>query len=316
MRWRRFDPRRRRILPASHTVLAIVGACVIVAISLAISNQQDKAPTKPNTAKPNTRQQRTTDNAQRTTATAASNAPPAAAPKGEHPIDASLAIAHRVQAHLENDVKDYTCIFVKTERINGELIGPQQMDAKVRQKPLSVYFKFLKPDDVKGREVIYVAGENGGKFVAHEGSGLKRLLGAVWLQPKSALAMAGQRYPITDVGMSFLVKRLIEVAEQDRKYGEVEVKFYKDAQVNGRNCLVIQVTHPTPRRVFLFHVARVYIDDEFQVPIHYEAYLWPKAPGEEPPLDESYSYLNLKLNVGLTDADFDYKNPNYGFVDK
>jgi hypothetical protein len=213
-------------------------------------------------------------------------------------------------------VKDYTCIFVKTERINGELVGPQQIDAKVRQKPVSVYFKFLKPDDVKGREVIFVAGENGGKFVAREGSGLKRLLGAVWLQPKSALAMAGQRYPITDVGMSFLTKRLIEVAERDRKYGEVEVKFYKDAKVNGRNCLVIEVTHPTPRSVFLFHKARVYIDDELQVPIHYEAYLWPKAPGEEPPLDESYSYLNLKLNVGLNDADFDYKNPKYGFLDK
>ena len=315
MRWRRFDPVRKRMLGAPLAVLAVAGACGIVAISLAISNRRVTAKTKPNTAKPDAEQQQSTDNGQRTTATAA-DAPPAAAPEGKHPIDASLAIARRVQEHLEKDVKDYTCIFVKTERINGELVGPQQIDAKVRQKPVSVYFKFLKPDDVKGREVIFVAGENGGKFVAREGSGLKRLLGEVWLQPKSALAMAGQRYPITGVGMSFLTKRLIEVAEHDRKYGEVEVKFYKDAKVNGRNCLVIEVTHPTPRRVFLFHKARVYIDDELQVPIHYEAYLWPKAPGEEPPLDESYSYLNLKLNVGLTDADFDYKNPNYGFVDK
>ena len=116
--------------------------------------------------------------------------------------------------------------------------------------------------------------------------------------------------------MSFLVKRLIEVAEADRKYGEVEVKFYKNAKVNDRSCMVIQVTHPVPRNVFLFHLARVYIDDEMQLPIHYEAYLWPNKPGEPPPLDESYSYLNLKLNVGLTDADFDYKNPKYGFVDK
>ncbi len=249
------------------------------------------------------------------TAAAPADAPPPAAP-GEHPIDASLAIAHKVQEHLEKDVKDYTCIFVKNERVNGELIGPQQTLAKVRQKPLSVYFKFLKPVDVKGREVIYYPEKNGGKLVAREGSGLKRLLGAVWLQPTSPLAMAGQKYPISDVGMSFLVKRLIEVAEADRKYGEVEVKFYKNAKVNDRSCMVIQVTHPVPRNVFLFHLARVYIDDELQLPIHYEAYLWPEKPGEPPPLDESYSYLNLKLNVGLTDADFDYKNPKYGFVDK
>ena len=31
------------------------------------------------------------------------------------------------------------------------------------------------------------------------------------------------------------------------------------------------------------------------------------------PLLESYSYLDLKTNVGLTDADFDTKNPEYNF---
>jgi outer membrane lipoprotein-sorting protein len=303
---------------------AIAGAAGIVAIVLAISNKRVAADTKSDSAKSvavNTdggagdAAKPTAEKSNQSTPAIPGDAP-AAAPAGDHPIDASLAIAHRVLDHIDKDVKDYTCTFVKTERIDGELIGPQQIAAKVRQKPSSVYFKFLKPDEVKGREVIFIAVENGGKFVAREGSGLKRLLGAVWLQPTSALAMAGQRYPVTGVGMRFLTNRLIEVAEQDRKYGEVEVKFYKDAKVNGRNCLVIEVMHPTPRRVFLFHKARVYIDDELQVPIHYEAYLWPKAPGEEPPLDESYSYLNLKLNVGLTDADFDYKNPKYGFVDK
>ena len=248
--------------------------------------------------------------------TKAGQLPPPAAATGNHPLDAAIKIARRIEKHLQSDVKDYTCTFIKEERINGELVGPQVIAAKIRCKPLSVYFKFLKPDDVKGREVIYVAGANNGKFVVHEGSGLKSALGAIWLKPASALAMAGNRYPITDAGMDHLVKRLIEIAEQDRKYGEVEVHFYKNAKVGKRTCTLIEVVHPTPRRVFLFHIARVYIDNELQVPIHYEAYLWPKAPGQPPPLDESYTYANLKLNVGLTDADFDYKNPNYGFVKK
>ena len=115
----------------------------------------------------------------------------APAAPGEHPIDASLAIAHKVQEHLEKDVKDYTCIFVKNERVNGELVGPQQMLAKVRQEPLSVYFKFLKPADVKGREVIYYPEKNGGKLVAREGSGLKRLLSA----PFGSSRQAPWRWP-------------------------------------------------------------------------------------------------------------------------
>ena len=35
--------------------------------------------------------------------------------------------------------------------------------------------------------------------------------------------------------------------------------------------------------------------------------------GAEPELMEEYTYLNLKLNNGFTDADFDIKNPNYRF---
>jgi hypothetical protein len=55
-----------------------------------------------------------------------------------------------------------------------------------------------------------------------------------------------------------------------------------------------------------FHVARVFIDDQLQVPVRYAAYTWPKTPGGQPELDEAYTYLDLKLNVGLSENDFDY----------
>ncbi|HKD38355.1 MAG TPA: DUF1571 domain-containing protein, partial [Pirellulales bacterium] len=153
----------RRWRLAVLAVLAIVGVmAVIAAIADSRANDDKKSADKQPSAN---RSNKPTQPA----AAGSADAPPAAAPSGEHPIDASLAIAHRVQEHLQKDVKDYTCIFVKTERVNGELIGPQQIDAKIRQKPFGVYFKFLKPDDVKGREVIYNPGQNGGKLVAREG---------------------------------------------------------------------------------------------------------------------------------------------------
>ena len=36
----------------------------------------------------------------------------------------------------------------------------------------------------------------------------------------------------------------------------------------------------------------------------------------KPQLLEEYTYLNLKLNNGFTDADFDVRNPNYQFNSK
>ncbi len=49
------------------------------------------------------------------------------------------------------------------------------------------------------------------------------------------------------------------------------------------------------------------------MPIRYEQYDWSGVAGDRPELVEQYTYLDLKLNVGLTDADFDKRNPSYSF---
>ena len=68
-----------------------------------------------------------------------------------------------------------------------------------------------------------------------------------------------------------------------------------------------------PRKNFLFNVARIFVNDTMNVPVRYEAYDWPRTAGGPPELIEEYTYLNMKLNVGLTDIDFDIHNPAYGF---
>ncbi|NIP87292.1 MAG: DUF1571 domain-containing protein, partial [Planctomycetales bacterium] len=181
-------------------------------------------------------------------------------------------------------------------------------------EPFSVYMYFIGPGHMKGREVIYVAGQNGGKLRAHEAQGWKAKFGMVSLEPHSRLAMMGQRYPITMTGVRVMTQRLVEVAEGDTRYGECEVDILSGGKINGRGCTCIQSVHPVPRKHFRYHMARVFIDDELQIPVRYAAYLWPQQAGGEPLLDEEYTYLNLKLNNGFTDADFDYRNENYRFV--
>jgi hypothetical protein len=214
---------------------------------------------------------------------------------------------------MDKTVVDYTATVVKRERINGKLGEYEYMFTKVRHKPFSVYLYFLGPENIRGREVIYVAGKNEGKLVAHEGSGLKKLAPRVYLAPDGPVAMRGQRYPITEMGIRTLTQRLIEVGEHDKQFEECEVKFFKGAKVQDRTCTCLQVVHPTPRKQFRFHLARIYIDDELQLPIRYESFDWPRDRGGAPVLLEEYTYMKLKLNVGLTDADFDPDNANYKF---
>ncbi|HZZ29635.1 MAG TPA: DUF1571 domain-containing protein [Pirellulales bacterium] len=232
----------------------------------------------------------------------------------QHPLEPALKMAWKVQENMKANLHDYSATIVKHERIDGKLGDPEYALIKVRQQPFSVYLGFIGPEDVKGQECMYVEGQNNGKMFAHAPPGTFRYrFGTVSLDPTSAMAMRGQRYPITEIGISNLTKRLIEVGDHDKQFGECDVQFFQGSKVNGRVCTMIQVTHPVPRANFLFHMARIYLDDELQVPIRYEAYDWPTQAGGPPVLLEEYTYMNLKVNEGLTDADFDVHNAKYSF---
>jgi hypothetical protein len=236
-----------------------------------------------------------------------------AAAAGAHPLQAALDLAQRGLSELRGKIQDYSCTVVKRERIDGKLGDHEYMFAKIRHEPFSVYLYFLAPDAVKGQEVIYVDGKNDGNMLAHAGSGVRAMVGTVSLKPQSMLAMQGNRYAITEIGVENLARRLVEVAEHDKQFGECEVNFYPNAKVNGRVCTCVQVVHPVPRRNFRFHLARVFIDDEYTIPVRYEAYDWPQEAGGQPVLMEEYTYMNVKVNNGFTDADFDPKNTAYKF---
>ena len=130
--------------------------------------------------------------------------------------------------------------------------------------------------------------------------------------------MAGHKYPITEMGILNLLDKLLEVGQKDSKFDECTVtytegvKLFKDTP-SMRECTMIEVNHPVPRAHFMFHIARIFVDNELNLPIRYESYEWPRKEGEPTKLIEAYVYRDLKINVGLTDADFDHTNPTYAF---
>jgi hypothetical protein len=251
-------------------------------------------------------------------AMAATTAAPLLAPgqPGEHPLMPVLRWANNGLDNLEK-IPDYSATVVKRERIGGKVREYEFMFVKIRQKPFSVYMCFLGPAELKGQECMFVEGKENGNMLAHA-VGLRGAIGTVPLKPDGPIAMQNQRYPLTEIGILNMTKRLVEVGEKDKNYGECEVKFYDPAKIrNGRDgyrvCTCIEVIHPVPRRNFLFHLARIFVDKELNLPIRYESYDWPKQRGGKPELLEEYTYMNLKLNNGYTDLDFDVKNPKYNF---
>ena len=226
----------------------------------------------------------------------------------EHPLMPVLRWAEKGLPDIER-LQDYSATLVRRERIRGSLSGYEYTFVKIRHEPFSVYVRFESPDKVKGQEVIYVRGQNQGNLLAHRPS----MRATVSLSPTGMIATNGRNYPLTEIGMVNLVRRLVEVGQKDLRYGECEVKYFSDVKVAGRPCTVIQVTHPTPRDEFTFHMARIFIDNELKMPTRYESYDWPKEAGGNPSLIEEYTYLDVKPNNGFTDEDFSVGNPSYGF---
>ncbi len=61
------------------------------------------------------------------------------------------------------------------------------------------------------------------------------------------------------------------------------------------------------------YLARIFVDNQWRFPIRVEVYELPRDSKHIPRLLEEYTYLDLKLNNGYTDADFDPHNRQYKF---
>lgn len=227
----------------------------------------------------------------------------------QHPLVPALEHARAARSAVEK-ARDYQAVFTKRERVNGRLSESQTMFVKLRHEPFSVYLKFIRPHE--GREVLYVDGRNEGHLLARE-PGIRSIVGTVRLLPTSERAMAESRFPITMMGMKTLVDGVITQWESETQFGEVDVKYYRDAKIGEMECYAIETSHPQPRRQFKYHLTRLYIEKSTGMPVRVEQYGFPTRAGEPPPLMEEYTYSNVKVNSGLTDLDFDDRNPQYGF---
>ena len=236
-----------------------------------------------------------------------------------HPLASLVKYARDEQAYLRSTLRDFTCRVAKRERIEGDLQPLHHIQLEVREEvrqgnrvvqPFSVYGEFLAPAKVAGRKVLYVDGQNEGKMLVRNG-GKRFNYVVVEIDPYSPTALKESQIPITEIGFNKMLDRLIYLLEKhmdlDPTGANTKLEKFVKAKINGRICTVVRVTHPEKRDGLDFHVANVYVDDELHVPVRLDASGWPEKAGEEPPLEAEYTYTNLRLNVGLSDAHFDPK---------
>jgi hypothetical protein len=219
------------------------------------------------------------------------------------PMDYPIRLITEARQSFQG-VRDYSCLFVKRERLQGQLGQENLIDMRVRCQPFSVYLRWMGPANLVGQEACYVAGANNGQLRVHS-TGLVGAIGFVSVAPTDPRVMQNNRHPITDAGIGHLIDIYGERWELERRLNKTIVHV-GEFQYNQKRCVRVELIRPeNPGGQFYSYRTLMYFDKATHLPIRVESYDWPKpggpAGGE---LFESYSYANLKINPGIPDAVF------------
>lgn len=248
-------------------------------------------------------------------------------------------------------INDYTAIFLKQERFGNKMSEVETIEFKFR-KPNDVYMHWIEKPN-KGQEALFRAGHNEDRVKAHKGGLLNvininsapegklvmdgqhhRIVDA-GIGPTSSLVFRGMTrgierneatfknhgivqdngrelikieavYPETCDGITHIVAKdetLWDIADHYKQdmYVILSVNKKVKSPTNIKEGQQILVPYHYCRR------AIVYIDTTINLLVKLEIFDWDNN------LYEFYEFKDIKLNVGLTDTDFDPKNPAYKF---
>jgi len=200
-------------------------------------------------------------------------------------------------------VDNYTALFHRVEFVDGKLT-PEEVAFLKFKHPFKIYFRWVMP--AKGQESLYIDGANNNKIRAHA-SGLIGFV-TVNLDPKGSKAMQNSRHPITEAGLHNLVAKITSNMRRAQKAGEFVAKDHGEQTVYGRKTRELEGILPKDAsKGYYCYRCIVNLDLETKMPVKTQIFDWDDR------LVECYGYERLNLNPGLTDKDFDSKNPEYHF---
>ena len=216
-----------------------------------------------------------------------------------------FGLLEKMEASYEY-VRDYTALFRRRERIDGEWRS-EEISLLKFQKPFKVYMRWLSGPS-EGREAIYVEGANQNRVVIHEPRGLTSFF-TFLLDPGGWRILEDSRYPFTEIGIGRLIERIGRDASQAWAKKELHLLDRGKKKAMGREVREIEGVLPREQKAgYGSYRMVVSIDEEKGLPIQASIYDWDNM------IIGEYSYRDLQLNPGLREADFDPSNPGYQFA--
>lgn len=215
---------------------------------------------------------------------------------------------------LVRESRDYSCLFVKQERIGSAMSAEQEIEVKFRPEPFSVMMHWVKNEGMAER-VIYVKGrwvdpseENPDlreQAVCKPGKGLSVFIKSIKQPIHGSIAKKSSRRMIDEFGFRRAMDLLIQYCEIAKTKGELTLEFRGETKFDGRPVWMIRRILPYngEHGIYPDRVAEVYLDQEHHIPIAVYCYSDRDAKPEH--LLGKYEYRYIRFSPGISEGDFD-----------
>jgi hypothetical protein len=220
-----------------------------------------------------------------------------------------IELLQRARQRCAQEVRGYTCVFLRQERLAGELTAPQAIKVLYREDPQSVYMTWIQ-NTGRVRRALYVKGrlvnENGEEKALVEPAGVIARLFVRKLEVPihGAEARKSGRFTIDQFGFRVVLDRILRDNQRLTALGGVEWTYEGQGSIDGRptHVLVRHLPYAGPSGKLPDARLVVHLDQEWLWP----AGIYSFADEQQRELLGSYVTTRVDLNPGLTDQNFEF----------
>lgn len=220
------------------------------------------------------------------------------------------ALARLSRQHYQRNVREYTCTFLKQERIGGKLRDVEEIEVRFRDDPKTVYM-IWKHNASQARRVLFrdtpeFVSDKGGKVARVEPAGaLIRLIISDILMPiHGDRARQSSRRSIDDFGFRATLDLLDRYNQLGLDRGVLDLRYDGEGEVDGRPTYKITryLPYEGPDGIWPDAKMVMHLDQEWLLPTAVYSY----ADREGKVLLGSYVHTQVKVNPRLDDKAFEF----------
>lgn len=174
-----------------------------------------------------------------------------------------VLVLEECRARYAREVKGYTCIFRKHERVKGTLLAPEKIEVHFSEQPFCVHMNFLAGGTAT--KVVYPDGANYDNLAA------RPRFPSFFVVSRSINAsdvMQSSRFPISQFGIQKGTESTLASMGRAKARGALHVRYdgvFKVAELDGRECYKLVRTPYDPPELEGICEYTLYIDKELML---------------------------------------------------